>query len=228
MDAISYSHSVKQEKRIKNFISDPDSSSGLLTQPKVIAAGESVTVPTGRVAVLPNVQVNGEIVVEGDGEIFIPAGATLSKVVELEGNQDIDGIKNFLTSPTVPTPTTGTQAVNKDYADLKVALSQFTGANQSLSPSGYQKLPGGLILQWGRGTVSSTTTNQTLNIVYPISFPVNTLSNVLTHSGNADGSAGNNRGFIMSCEFGNANGFLSSYSSNAAVNFNYTWIAIGY
>lgn len=79
MDAISYSHSVKQEKRIKNFISDPDSSSGLLTQPKVIAAGESVTVPSGRVTVLPGVKVDGEIVVEAGGEIFIPAGTVLTK-----------------------------------------------------------------------------------------------------------------------------------------------------
>lgn len=81
MDAISYSHSVKQEKRIKNFISDPDSSSGLLTQPKVIAAGESVTVPSGRVTVLPGVKVDGEIVVEAGGEIFIPAGSIITKDV---------------------------------------------------------------------------------------------------------------------------------------------------
>ena len=31
----------------------------------------------------------------------------------------------------------------------KVALTQFTGTNQSLNASGYQKLPGGLIIQWG-------------------------------------------------------------------------------
>ena len=31
-----------------------------------------------------------------------------------------------------------------------VALSAFTGSNQSLASSGYQKLPGGLLLQWGQ------------------------------------------------------------------------------
>ena len=79
MDSISYSHSVKQEKRIKNFISDPDSSSGLLTQPKTIEAGESVTVPAGRVAILPDIQVNGEIVVEAGGEILVPSVGVLTK-----------------------------------------------------------------------------------------------------------------------------------------------------
>ena len=42
----------------------------------VIATGESVTVPTGRMAVLPNLQVDGELVV--DGEVFVPSGSTIS------------------------------------------------------------------------------------------------------------------------------------------------------
>ena len=74
MDAISYSYADKQAKRIKKFINDPDSTSGVLTVPKVIASGENVTIPAGRVAVLPNVQVDGTLNVEG--EVFIPSGAT--------------------------------------------------------------------------------------------------------------------------------------------------------
>ena len=80
MDAVSYSHSAKQAQRIEKFIKNPDSNSGIVTVPKVIGAGESVTVPAGRVAVLPNVQVDGTLNVEG--EVFIPSGATMSKVVE--------------------------------------------------------------------------------------------------------------------------------------------------
>ena len=74
MDAVSYSHSAKQAQRIEKFIKDPDSDSGIVTVPKVIGAGESVTVPAGRIAVLPNVQVDGTLNVEG--EVFIPSGAT--------------------------------------------------------------------------------------------------------------------------------------------------------
>ncbi len=80
MDAISYSYADKQAKRIKKFINNPDSNSGIVTVPKVIASGENITVPAGRVAVLPNVQVDGTLNVQGD--VFIPSGATLSGVVE--------------------------------------------------------------------------------------------------------------------------------------------------
>ena len=46
MDAVSYSHSAKQAQRIEKFIENPDSNSGIVTVPKVIGAGESVTIPT--------------------------------------------------------------------------------------------------------------------------------------------------------------------------------------
>lgn len=81
---------------------------------------------------LPNVQVDGTLNVEGDGEIFIPAGATLSKVVELEGNQTIAGVKTFSSSPIVPTPTTGTQGANKNYVDTKQSKAEVAyNANSS-------------------------------------------------------------------------------------------------
>lgn len=86
MDTVSYSHSAKQAQRIEKFIKNPDSNSGIVTVPKVIGAGENVTVPAGRVAVLPNVQVDGTLNVEG--EVFIPSGATLSRVVEKVSSTD--------------------------------------------------------------------------------------------------------------------------------------------
>ena len=80
MDPVAYAHSAKQAQRIKKFINEPDSTSGIVTVPKTIASGETITIPAGRVAVLPNVQVDGVLNVEG--EVFIPSGATLSTVVE--------------------------------------------------------------------------------------------------------------------------------------------------
>ena len=74
MDIISFNEAATANGRIEKFIKDPDSNSGIVTVPKVIEAGESVTVPAGRVAVLPNVQVDGTLNVEG--EVFIPSGAT--------------------------------------------------------------------------------------------------------------------------------------------------------
>lgn len=78
MDAISYSHSVKQEKRIKKFNTNPDSNSGVLTQPKVIEAGETVTIKSGRQAILADTVIDGELVIEAGGDVFIPAGAGFS------------------------------------------------------------------------------------------------------------------------------------------------------
>lgn len=51
-------------------------------------------------------------------------------------------------------------------ATLNQALK---GTNQSLSGNGYQRFPGGLVLQWGRtGTISE---NSTITVTFPISFP---------------------------------------------------------
>ncbi|MBO4119827.1 hypothetical protein J5T34_03620 [Cupriavidus gilardii] len=48
-----------------------------------------------------------------------------------------------------------------------IQLGQFTGTNQSLGASGYQKLPGGLILQWGGVSAA----NGLGNVTFPIAFP---------------------------------------------------------
>lgn len=45
----------------------------------------------------------------------------------------------------------------------------FKGSNQSLTPNGFQKLPGGLIRQWGIQTGLGT--NTTGSITLPITFP---------------------------------------------------------
>lgn len=80
MDIISFSEAATANSRIEIINANPDSSSGIVTVPKVIASGETITIPAGRIAVLPNVQVDGTLNVEG--EVFIPSGATLSGVVE--------------------------------------------------------------------------------------------------------------------------------------------------
>jgi hypothetical protein len=217
MDAVSYSHSAKQAQRIEKFIENPDSNSGIVTVPKVIGAGESVTIPTGRVAVLPNVQVDGTLNVEG--EVFIPAGATfgdlesqIASKVSLNEDEVIAGIKTFSSSPIVPTPTTGTQAVNKDYADLKVALAQFTGTNQGLTANGYQKLPGGLIIQWGQnGAVQ--------NVTFPITFPNACLTVVATMYGSSSAQQINEQSTVN---------YTTTGFQYTSFGWSKRWFAIGY
>lgn len=104
MDAVSYSLASKQAQRIKKIIANPDSTSGIVTVPKTIASGETITIPNGRVAVLPNVVVDGDLVVEAGGEIFVPAGANFSDLenqIALKAdtsyvNNKYSGFKNYI------------------------------------------------------------------------------------------------------------------------------------
>lgn len=56
----------------------------------------------------------------------------------------------------------------------------FKGANQALSGNGYQKLPGGLIIQWG-STITSA--GGTVAVTFPIAFPSAAFSVVGMHLG---------------------------------------------
>ena len=78
MDAVSYAHSAKQAKRIKRFIENPDSNSGVLTQPKVIEAGETVTIKSGRQAVLTDTVVDGDLVIEADADVLMLASSIIT------------------------------------------------------------------------------------------------------------------------------------------------------
>ena len=125
MDPISYGVAAKQKQRIEKIIAEPDSTSGVITVPQVIATGETITVPAGRTAVLPNVQVDG--VLDVQGTVFIPAGSGLSIVVHKTGDETITGVKTFSSSPIVPTPTTDSQAATKAYVDKLVSTTIQNG-----------------------------------------------------------------------------------------------------
>jgi hypothetical protein len=69
-----------------------------------------------------------------------------------------------------------TSAEAQAYSSSLLAITPATmnqalkGSNQSLSDNGFQRLPGGLVLQWGRtGTISS---NATITVTFPVSFPI--------------------------------------------------------
>ena len=78
MDAVVYAHSAKQAKRIKKFIENPDSNSGVLTQPKVIEAGETVTIKSGRQAILADTVVEGDLVIEAGADVLMLASSIIT------------------------------------------------------------------------------------------------------------------------------------------------------
>jgi len=109
----------------------------------------------------------------------------------------------------------------------KVALEAFTGANVRLSINGYQKLPSGLIIQWG-----STSSNGVgySDFTYPIAFPNSVLTIIPTsfigggaarHTVTLDSNESNYHKARVSCWFGD---YLSSLEGQIGVN----WLVIGY
>lgn len=102
-----------------------------------------------------------------------------------------------------------------------------TGANQipdmsffsrSIESNGYFLLPSGVIVQWGRVTISGTTT---AHITYPIPFPTNRL--VLTASPVGSGFTVNPATPV----FTNGDRFGCDTSSWGTSNYGVMWIAIG-
>lgn len=110
----------------------------------------------------------------------------------------------------------------------KKLADAFKGANQSLGSAGYQKLPGGLILQYGIGT---SVAGAATNITYPVQFP-----NALCMRGaffNDIGGAAPPGGFVSVNELTavKINMSLNAwYATNtrAPAGLTLWWIALGY
>ena len=78
MDIISFNEAATANDRIEKFNSNPDSNSGVLTQPKVIEAGETVTIKSGRQAVLTDTVVDGDLVIEADADVLMLASSIIT------------------------------------------------------------------------------------------------------------------------------------------------------
>ena len=109
MDIISLNEAATANSRIEKFINEPDSNSGIVTVPKVIASGETITIPAGRVAILPNVQIDGVLNVEG--EVFIPSGATLGDLDAQLALKAPLASPSFTGTPTAPVPSAVNQLI---------------------------------------------------------------------------------------------------------------------
>lgn len=109
---------------------------------------------------------------------------------------------------------TGTKSqFNTAVTDTDFAfINDFTSSNQSLSNNGYQKLPGGLIIQWGR--TSSTSQPNSGTVTFPIAFTTACFS-VTVSKVDHDGNSG-------TYSFGSTTGF--NYYTYGRIQ----WIAIGY
>lgn len=121
--------------------------------------------------------------------------------------------------------TAETQAGTDDLRAI-TALKLFNslkGSNQNLTTSGYQKLHGGLIIQWGTQTPPGNAIVQTYN--FPLVFPTNCLTFVASLGMGGNGGVAKNDAtggrYISSSQYQMAN-----HSGGSAIKID--WIAIGY
>lgn len=105
---------------------------------------------------------------------------------------------------------------NKAIDGAKLA-SAMTGSNQSLSASGYQKFPGGLILQWGYVPASTAT----INVTFPIAFSTSVYSIQLTDR--SDGSGFNDANSAINAPPTTSGFQIGTYTGFTGV----FWFAVG-
>lgn len=101
-----------------------------------------------------------------------------------------------------------------------VVTANFTGSNQSKATNGYQKLPGGLIMQWG--TYSGHSGWSSVNVTFPIAFPTATVN---VHTTIQAGQLGNTEG-ALTVNSVSTTGFTSTSGFSGA--FSVYYLAIGY
>jgi hypothetical protein len=122
----------------------------------------------------------------------------------------------------------GTEAVKFISPDDLQAWSDNKFASSKAS-TGYQKLPGGLIIQWGRSLANpvampAATDAGPTNISFPIPFP-NACLQVIAGAGNAGST-----GFSVSAEGESASGFELYYGCVLATSAGRSadWVAFGF
>ena len=121
MDIISFNEAATANSRIEICNANPDSNSGVLTQPKVIEVGETVTIKSGRQAILADTVVDGDLVIEVGGDVFVPAGAGFNDL-----DQRIDTLDNT-TVKLKSTNITVNVGAGQTYTTINQALEYLSG-----------------------------------------------------------------------------------------------------
>lgn len=162
----------------------------------------------------------GPLLLAGDPSVALQA-ATKQYVDGLtqDASETVKGVAEIATSAEAQAFT-----ANKLIDGAKLSTA-FKGSNQSLSASGYQKLPGGLIIQWGTFT---TTAGAKSNLTFPVAFPTALVSI----------AANLNISTLLSGVFPNFDyaaatlslipTWTTNDSSTTVIAVNIRWIAIGY
>jgi len=144
--------------------------------------------------------------------------ATVTNGVYTTGTQTIAGAKTF--SSTI----TGDISGNSGTVTNGVYTTNFTGSNQSITANGWQKMPGGLIIQWGK--VVAAAGNTTTAVTFPLAFPNAVFSVVSTVEGDTNTGDTANLGAIKTNAITTST-FNLVYSDDVT-STSIRWFAVGY
>lgn len=108
---------------------------------------------------------------------------------------------------------------------LKTALSDFTGTNQSFAANGWQKLPGGMIIQWGKS--AGVAGNNV--ITFPIAFPNACVFTMASVDAELSSVSDTSRTIITNGKTTTTATFYGGQTeSNGAAAGPFNWLATGY
>ena len=132
--------------------------------------------------------------------------------------ESLAGIIKISTTAQVSAGTDNTTAVTP------YKLKELYTKGSAKAQNGYQKLPSGVILQWGTVADGSNPGDAPVDVVFPLVFPTSCLNVTATRKTLAGSSGGGSVG-IVSYSSGSARFQLTTWSE---VVTGFTWFAIGY
>ncbi len=160
--------------------------------------------------------VSGVVAVANGGTGQATAAGAFNAIKQ-DATTSATGVVELATNAELQAGTDATRAVTP--------AALFSALDRSLGGNGYQKLPGGLIIQWGFGNGS---TSGGVAVSFPISFPTNCAAVTVTHGNN-----GSSLGSAKTYNIG-LGGFSVAISTDDGSNVvaylsdSFRWIAVGY
>lgn len=168
----------------------------------------------------------GKSYVQGSNGLIYKALTTntnINPVGGAPGNWETAFVTSATATQVASTAQAQAQTANNVYISPLALANAFKGTNQSLVTNGYQKLPGGLIIQWGGSPFISSGGNSTFAL--NVGFPNALLTAYTTHANNASDVATGSV-FIASIR-GFTSGTLT-LRNLGPLSAQYYWFAIGY
>lgn len=161
-----------------------------------------------------------------DDDYFDMLQEELAAVVE-SANITLDKSKRNQLLAAINARLNGLNLKSASQRDVGVGTNQIpdmSSFTSSKTTNGWQKLPGGLILQWGQ--TASVASEQNVSVTFPIAFPTNYILAYATYANTTGDPASPGATYVGQIRTsGNTSIFIRNLGPAIA---QYNWLAIGY